>query len=446
MEQKTEITQYHFDTIVKDFLGKIESLNETLPFVMIFIRYNYRKANNDFATFVKDKGVSSVGEDGEESYTFSPEDSQNYFFHKRNIEKATNATDIVPESLFVTLISQFDSFLGRLIKEIFNVKPDILNASEKNLTYSRLLEFASLEEAKEYLIEKEVEAVLRESHIDHFGWLENKLGIVLRKDLPIWETFVEITERRNLFVHCDGIVSSQYLSVCRHNKIKLDEKVGVGTKFEVSPDYFVRAYKCLYEIAVKLTQVIWRKLLPKDLEKADESLNDICFELLKQGHFDLSDILLDFATNTLKKYYNEESRNVFIVNKALSLKLGGKIDKAHDIVNNKDWSACSDKFKIAKEALLDNFEEVERLMRKIGPDGDVKKLSYKVWPLFASFRKTDGFINCYKDVFREDYKAIETPKKLIEQLFQEVEKEQSKKPEPKEVGTVSELSTAEANL
>ncbi|MCG7859183.1 hypothetical protein MD537_19565, partial [Flavihumibacter sediminis] len=135
-----------------------------------------------------------------------------------------------------------------------------------------------------------------------------------------WEKFVEITERRNLFVHCDGVVSSQYLSNCRGAKVKFEKQIQVGEKLDVSPEYFDLAYKSLYEISVKLTQVIWRKLLTNDLEKADESLNDICFELLKNRHFDLADILLDFATNVLKKHHNEETKNVFIVNKALSLK------------------------------------------------------------------------------------------------------------------------------
>jgi hypothetical protein len=247
--------------------------------------------------------------------------------------------------------------------------------------------------------------------------------------LPVWEKFIEITERRNLFVHSDGVVSSQYLNNCKVYKVKFEKEPQAGDKLVVTPEYFDLAYKTLYEISVKLTQVIWRKLLPYDLEEADASLIDISFELLKNKHLDLSDILLDFATTVLKKHHNEESKNVFIVNKALSFKLSGKEDNCREIVLAKDWSACSDKFKIAKEALLDNFAEVQRLMKKIGNDGEIKKVSYKVWPLFEGFRKTPEFAECYKEIFGEDYKVVETPKKLLDELFSKVEKAEKEKDE-----------------
>lgn len=411
-----------FDNINKEFIKQIESLRDTLPLVMIFISANEAKSNKDFASFMEQKGIVEKNEDGEEFYRFSPEDSHKFKIHEKNAEIATAALAIVPNSLFVSLISQFDSFLGKLIREIFQSKPEILNSSEKNLTFSKLLELKSLEEAKEFIIEKEIESVLRDSHSDHFDWLENKLGIPLRKDLPIWQSFIEITERRNLFVHNDGVVSSQYLSVCRHHKVRFDKEPKLGEKLNISTDYFELTYKCLFEISVKLTQVIWRKLLSNDIEKADESLNDICFELLRQEQLDLATILLDFATITLKKHHNEESKNIFIVNKALSLKLNKKKDECEEIVLSKDWSACSDKFKIAKEALLDNHNEVAKLMKKIGIDGEVSKISYKVWPLFSEFRKTELFKETFKDIYSEDYAEVETPKKMLEEIISKVTK------------------------
>lgn len=422
-KNKEEVTiVFQFDAIIKEFLGKIESLKDTLPFVMMFVSFNNSQANSKFAKFIEEKGIPEKDENGEEKFSFNPEDSHTFKILKKNTSIASNALEIIPTSLFVTLISEFDSFLGKLIRQIFEVKPEILNSSERSLTFSRLIELKTIEEAKEFIIEKEVETILRDSHSEHFNWLESKLGIVLRKDLPVWEKFIELTERRNLFVHCNGVVSSQYLSNCRINKVKFEKEYQVGDKLDVTIEYFDLAYKSLYEIAVKLTQVIWRKLLPHDLLSADESLNDICFELLKNKHFDLSDILLDFATSVLKKHHNEESKNIFIVNKALSLKLGGKDDKCKEIVMSKDWSACSDKFKIAKEALLDNFVEVQRLMKKIGNDGEIKKVSYKIWPLFDRFRKTTEFTDSYKEIFGEEYKAIETPKKFIDELFEQVKK------------------------
>lgn len=436
-----KINASNFDIINKEFIKQIESLRETLPLCMLFISASESHASKDFLDFVKQKGISEKDEQGEEYYKFNPEDSHKYRILKKNSEIAESASDIVPNSLFVSLISQFDSFLGRLIREIFQAKPEILNASERNLTFSKLLELKSIEEAKEFIVEKEVESVLRDSHADHFSWLELKLGIPLRKDLPIWQMFIEVTERRNLFVHNNGIVSSQYLTVCRANNVEFKNEPLLGSKLGIESEYFETAYRCLFEVSVKLTQVVWRKLLPKDIEAADDSLNDICFELLRQGQLSLSTTLLDFATNILKKHYNEESKNVFIVNKALAQKLMTNTEECKSIVHAKDWSACSDKFKIAKEALLDNFDEVVKLMRKIGSDGEVTKLHYKIWPLFSEFRKTEQFLDAFEEIFKEEYVEIETPKKMFEKVLHRVEVAEKEQENAKTVIADMENST-----
>ncbi len=148
------------------------------------------------------------------------------------------------------MISQFDSFLGGLIKAIFYAKPALVNSSEKLLNISQLSEFDSINAAKEYIVEKEVETVLRKSHSEQFDWLENKFNVKLRKNLPAWKTFIEITERRNLFVHSNGIASSQYIKVCNEHSVEIDVKV--AQELSASLEYFTEAYHCIYEIGVKI--------------------------------------------------------------------------------------------------------------------------------------------------------------------------------------------------
>jgi len=436
--------QNNFNKINQDFLQQIKSLREIIPFIMIFIDANNKKANKDFVDFVNQHGKKEKDEKNEPFFSFSPEDSHKVTALEENVKISSTASEILPCSLFVSLVSQFDSFIGKLIKEIFISKPEILNSSEKKLTYSKLQEIENIEEAKNHIIESEVESILRESHTNHFSWIENKLNIPLKKDLTIWPKFVELTERRNLFVHSDGIVSSQYLAICRKNNSIDDKNPKLGDRLRVTAEYFEESYKALFEISVKLTQVIWRKLLPNDLEKSDQSLNDVCFDLLKEHQFELADNLLIFASETLKKHFNEESKNIFIVNKALSLKLGGNKEKAEEIVHAKDWSASSDKFKIARWALLDDFEAVGKLMKKIGPNGEINKMSYKTWPLFQEFRKTKIFLDNFKEIFNEDYSLVETPKKLFDEILHQIKSKDKTKRlnnngSPLEIGSIIQI-------
>lgn len=222
------------------------------------------------------------------------------------VEITDLAYNLLPINFVVSFVSQYDAYLGGLIRTMFISKPEFLNSSEKNILFSELIKFESIEEAREFIIEKEVESVLRESHLKQFKWLENKLGITLRKDLPSFSEFIEITERRNLFVHCNGIISRQYLEVCKENDVKNIDKAKLGQKLNANPGYFNKCYMVLFEIGVKLGQVIWRKLQPDDIESADAHLNNVCYQLLIKGHNRLALKLLTFATDTLKKHHDQE--------------------------------------------------------------------------------------------------------------------------------------------
>lgn len=77
------------------------------------------------------------------------------------------ANKLVSQSFIISLISQYDTFLGKLIRALFVIKPETLNVSERNISFSQLREFKTLDDAREYIMGKEIESVLRDSHIEH---------------------------------------------------------------------------------------------------------------------------------------------------------------------------------------------------------------------------------------------------------------------------------------
>lgn len=417
------------------FLSHIDSIKDTLPMTMLLIEPHQKKATDKLVKFMDENVEEIEFGDGEKAIAVKYEDSRVFDQLSKNSEISKLASKIIPESLFVSLISQFDAFLSRLLTTLFEIRPEYINSSERNLTFSDLVEYDSIEKAREYIIEKEIESVLRRSHSEHFDYLENKIGMPLRKNLAIWPTFIEVTERRNLFVHCDGVVSSQYLNVCTKHKAIIDGIV-VNQKLPIDPDYFLLAYECLHEVAVKLTHTLWRKLLIEDLKNADTHLNEICFELLSSGQFRLADILLEFTCDQ-KDFYNDAVKNVFIVNMALSKYLQSKKEDAQEIINQKDWSASSDDFKLAHLVLNEKYQECYSLMKKIGDDGAVDKENYRTWPLFHKLRREEGFKSTYKEIFKEEYKVIEIPKRPIQEI---IEAEIQSNPEFREKLKEKELS------
>jgi hypothetical protein len=177
--------------------------------------------------------------------------------------------------------------------------------------------------------------------------MENTFAIPLTKDLAIWPSFIELTERRNLFVHTDGVVSSQYIAVCKLHKCKLQEVVKEGDRLDVPQEYFAAAHNCIYEIGVKLGHVLWRKLLPDERATADSHFIATTYELIDRGKWDLAIKLLDFACTEFKKFSNEGAQLTLTVNRAQAYKWKGDEDRCKRIMKAVDWSAKSDQYRLA---------------------------------------------------------------------------------------------------
>lgn len=321
----------------------------------------------------------------------------------RSYEHFELARMLMPRSLLVSLVSQYDAYLGRLLRVVFLQKPEILNGSDKKLSFESLNSFASIDEAREYILEKEVEGILRSSHSEQFKWMENTFGIPLKKGLESWPRFMEITERRNLFVHTDGVVSSQYISVCSLNKCILEENITEGKVLNVPQGYFEEAHATIYEIGVKLGHVLWRKLFPDDRENADTHLTNLSFDLIDRGKYALAIRILDFACEEIKKFSNELHQLTFIVNRAQAYKWKGEHDRCCRIMKSVDWTAKGDQFRLADAVLSENWEFAAQVMRRIGRSGSVDQTAYRDWPLFSDWRKQDDFLKAYAEIFGEEF-------------------------------------------
>jgi len=273
------------------------------------------------------------------------------------------------------------------------------------LSFSELVAFDSIEAARGHIVEKEVESVLRESHSEQFDWLEEKFKITLRKGLSIWPRFIEVTERRNLFVHTGGQVSGQYLKVCQIHKFDCGE-TSKGGQLGVSSEYFEQAYEIIFEVGVKLAHVLWRKLKPDEVKSADQNLLEISYQLLCQEKYQLAKAILDFATDVLKKPFSAEYRLSFVVNRAQAYKWSGDNCRALEILDDEDFSALCDKYKLADAVLRENYKQALELVRTIGAHGDVDLEAYREWPLFREFRKQKELEVIVFEIFGEPLNKI----------------------------------------
>ena len=198
--------------MIAGFTREIDSLASTLPLAMKSIMSAHHKASKEYRNFIVANGRAE-GDSTSIRIDRNHMHAINRLF--RDVERTSAASTLLPRSFLVSLVSHYDSFLGLLIETLFLSKPEIVNNSDKILSFSELMGFGSVEAARDHVIEKEIESVLRKSHAEQFDWLETNFKIKLREGLPVWPEFIEVTERRNLFVHTGGQVSAQYLKICR---------------------------------------------------------------------------------------------------------------------------------------------------------------------------------------------------------------------------------------
>lgn len=399
---------HHFKRDTAWFMRQINSRKRVLPTFAYAGKMLTERAEKDLQKFVeKHTSEKTYDESGKlESYSIEEGFSRRHTLLKRAFEDFAIFSVSLPKMSLVSVVSLFDAYLARILKNVYKVKPEILNSCTREISFSELVSFGSIQKARDFIIDKEIETLLRDSHIAQFEWLEKKLGVPLT-DLPSWKDFIELTERRNLLVHADGRVNSHYVETCKKFGIPLDAAIRPGVFLTMDGEYYENACNCVAEIGLKLGQVLWRKLLPDDLENAEETFIEVTYDLLLQQEYRLAELVLALSRAKAFKKLNAESGFYMTVNLAIALKGQKKSKECSDLLGSIDFSALASKFKIANLVLTEQYSEAASLMKKMGINEDLSEVNYRDWPLFHWFRQTDEFKNAYKEVFGTEFVIFE---------------------------------------
>jgi len=381
----------------ESYINDLDALRGMIEPLMIVTEALGQTVDGEHLKALEQHGEEMAPEGATRNFNIPPEHLQKIRHLGQKAAHYQTAKELLPRTFLVSFVSTYDAFLGNLVHALFDAKPEVLNSSGKQFTYKDLVSFTDIEAARTHVVNSEVESLLRKSHSEQFDWLEKTFDMKLREGLESWPTFIELTERRNLFVHCHGKASSHYLKVCRENKVNTTG-VAVGTTLDANRQYLINAYKCLYELGVKLSQVLWRKLKPLELEAADDALISIAFELLVLEKYDIANRVLTFATK-LPKHSSEITTRIFLINLGQSYKFMDKQDQCLTVLNTMDWSACSYNFVICVAVLKDKFIEACEIMQRIGNQGSIKRHEYIDWPVFKEFRKSPEFGKTYAEIF-----------------------------------------------
>lgn len=408
VDKKNEISSN-----LNQFIENIESIHSTIPMFMVILSEIRKKSVDSYSDYLKENGELIKENKNLKRYKLATKFSRKADIIEKRSIRAKKSLSLIPKNFVVSLVSEYDSFLGNLLKSFYRKKPELLNSIERKISYTELVCFESIDNARDHILEKEVESVLRKSHTEHFDIMEKKFSINLRKNLKIWSDFIELTERRNLFVHCNGIVTSQYLSVCSQNNVNIKSKKA-GQKLVASADYIENSFRILNEIAIKLTHVLWRKVFPDERKSADDALISLSYDLLQQKRYSLVINVLDLFINTIKKFHDDTMKRFLIINLSIAYKLSGDKKSSDKELSKYDWSSCDYLLKLAHSVLLEDYDKSANFMRKVIATKDLSEDAFLHWPLFEDFRKEDQF----KEIFLESFgkEAFEIDNEKVEEI------------------------------
>lgn len=385
---------------LENFIESINCLRETYGYSVEMLEKQREKANKVHAAFIS----KFVTKEKEGSICVPIEKIRQFESVKKTYHRAEKAFSLIPPTYIVSLISIYDSFYAGLVRSVYQLKPGILCNCEKAFLYRDLQNFEVLSEVKACIIDDTIEGLLRDSHTKQIDWLEKVLDIKTLKQFEGWGNFIELTERRNLFVHSDGIVSSQYLSECSKWNVSVGD-LSLGAKLSVDRDYFNAAYKLLYAMAIKLSVILINKLYVEAFKK-DEAVRDTLiinsvYELICDELYDVAIDVSQFALGSVFKR-NAIDRIYIVLNLAQSYKWSGQQDKCLQLLQSEDTTTWKYELIIIKLTLEERYDEVYDKMKSQGNNGEIlKKECYREWPIFKLIRQEEEFALVFEEIFSE---------------------------------------------
>lgn len=405
-----EINNAHVNSIWKAlnaFIENIKSLYDSFEYSEMMLRSQKLEAQKEYNAFVKPYLAVRPGDGPVLRPTPNiPNDKEKQFQHvERKLQRSQESSKLLMRSYIVSMVSQFDAFIANLMRSLYEINPDKLKQAGHMMTFADLQTFPSIEAAREFVIESKIENILRDSHQEQFKEIASTIGVQTLNKFDNWPVFVEITQRRNLFVHSNGVVSSQYLNICKSEGVDLED-ISKGRQLDVDRPYFIKAFNIFYEVSVKLSQMALRVLLLKKdnscLGEIDMCMNSSIHDLINDERYDVAIELCNFALDPQFKH-SDLDRIQLLLNRAQAYKWKGDEIKCKQLLESEDTSSWRSELKCPMYALEDNIDKVCEMMVSSGKNSEILDAeSYRIWPFFKSVRGDKKFKETFKQVFGED--------------------------------------------
>jgi hypothetical protein len=319
-------------------------------------------------------------------------DEQHFFqvmkFLRSSRKYTARQSKLLRQGALISLISYFESLEIDLLQFFYLAYPAALPSDGKLLSLADLREIGSIDEAEKLLITKEVDTLLRDTTEAQIEYFTKRPKVDLKCLNPYIDNLLEVIQRRNLFVHNNGIVNKIYLSKLSNEYLK-QNNIKDGDELEIDGEYLSKAIDTICVCGTMLIQQSWRKWDEKSAEVADTVLREYTYDLLIEKRWNLIDKLADYAASL--HFVSDSDARITIINQAIALKEQNKIGEMESLLSKKDWSSCALKFHVALYSLKEQYDKMIPLLTKAIAAGEIDKEAIDEWPLFRWFRESEHY-------------------------------------------------------
>ncbi len=384
--------------IFETFIG----FYEFVPLLLtVSSRYSNMVVETEILPVLKDNG-EVISED--EDHILYRTAIGKYKEIKRSMKKirtTKSVSPIIPRFYIMGLVSHFDYFIYQIAKSTIKLKPDIVFNKDSIINYVDLASFTDISEAKNHVVEKEIEKLLRDSHEEQLKWFASKLGMKIEPRKELFNNFIELCERRNLFAHTGGRISKSYADKAKKLGYRKEE-IKIGEIIETDQKYFKNAVDTLIEMAFQLLAVIWNKIDATSGEEISKSLINITYNLILEEKYQLAIRLIEFVLDNKSIGMDQSTRSYHVINCANAVKLAGRNDYKK-LLDTIDWSASTENFLICRSAILDEVDTVIELMPIVFKTEKMSANDFREWPIFKAMSKEKLFLDKFKELTGEPY-------------------------------------------
>lgn len=395
-----------FRHVLNSYISYLMSQYRSIPYIVEKLDRIYDDEKKSLLHFIDEKGLQS--ESSSEIGTANAKLSipcdyiEEYDVYSTGIQNIVNVSRNLMNTQFVDCITQFDNYLQNLMRCIYRLHPEILKNSNKSITYKELFDITTIDNAKDFVIESILTELFHGSHSDQFEHFSKITKINVPSEMEeLYKKLIEITERRNIHIHCHGRASRQYISVCTQNKVEV--KVSEGDDLKIEKRYFLESIDALMELSVKIGYIVWKKQEKSEQENADKFLISLCNDLIKQGRNKLAIALIDYVIDHKDNKMNLFNKHLLKMYWICAQKKEGNTTEYEKGIHE-DWSSVKPLISLILSVLKDEFDSAVEQVKHIGNDPkELDKSLFEDSVLFSEFVKQKEFKETYKSIYNTDF-------------------------------------------